>query len=88
MSLPLAVHSWAPAEAAAEGKNAKGRPPSRSAALSIRIPARHKASLRPSLGKGHSAEALFPDPQGFIDHSRFAHEFGGSSSSVAGLPPV
>jgi hypothetical protein len=70
MSIPRAIHSWAPAEAAGNGRTTKGRPPTITSALSIRIPADCKKSFLTYLnGEKRSAGYLFPDPEGFKEHS-------------------
>lgn len=70
MSIPLALHSWVQAEAAAGGRPAHGRRPTVASALTLRIPAAAKASIRADLEvEGWTMERLFPDPEGYRDRS-------------------
>lgn len=67
MSLPLALHSWAQAEAASRGTNAPGPRPTFASALTLRIPAAAKASIRADLELQLATDArLFPDPEGYL----------------------
>ncbi len=69
MSLPIALHSWSQSEAALSRANVRGRAPAVASALTIRIPARAKASLLAALYKQEYRFAkLFPDAQGLSDH--------------------
>jgi hypothetical protein len=81
MSLPLALHSWGQAEAAEQGRSARGRKVSFASALTIRIPASAKAPLCRELEtKGYSLSSLFPDPDGLKSYEPFVRGLLGSAT--------
>ncbi len=72
MSIPLRLHSWSQAEAALEGKHPRGKHVKVASGLTLRIPADAKRGLRGELEDqyGLTMSALFPDPEGFRQHSK------------------
>lgn len=71
MSVPLALHSWAQAEAAQRGTRAKGPRVTYASAMTLRIDQAAKAQIRAALEGGHgiTMATLFPDPDGFRENS-------------------
>jgi hypothetical protein len=70
LSIPLVLHQWSQAEAAATGAAVGGREPTVASALTLRIPAAAKGAMRAGLeAAGLSHAHLFPDEAGLIRHA-------------------
>lgn len=70
MSAPLALHSWAQAEAAAHHGVVPGRQPTVASALTLRIPHGSKLQIQLDLeDEGYTMKRLFPDAEGFRSRS-------------------
>ncbi len=79
MSIPLALQSWAQAEAAFNGTTARGRAATVVSALTLRIPQANKTALRESLEEsGLSWSTLFPDAAGLASRGPFVSSLSSS----------
>lgn len=73
MSIPLVLHGWGQAEAAMEERRARGRGVTVASALTLRLPASTKSQLCRELeALTISWQNLFPDAEGFREHSEEA----------------